>query len=163
MAESTGKIHIPRRGTHGARVGELMLRALRPFAGFETSRYQRVTTPEPARFMGFPVLVLTTIGARSGKERNAVLGAFPESDNAWLIIGSKSGAASNPNWLYNLARNPDRIWAQVGNRKFRANVESLQGKERDDAYARVATAAPQYGGYRDKTDREIPVLRVTPA
>ena len=139
------------------------MRVFRPFAGLETSRYKRVSTPEAAKFMGFPVLVLTTTGARSGKERNSVLGGFPESENAWLIIGSKGGAAGNPAWLHNLAAHPHKVWAQVGNRKFRAKVVSLRGKERDEAYARVAAAAPQYGGYLKKTDREIPVLRVTPA
>ena len=60
-------------------------------------------------------------------------------------------------------KNPDKVWVQVGNRKFRAHVESLTGKDREEAYARVVAVAPVYGGYVKKTDREIPVLRVTPA
>ena len=49
------------------------------------------------------------------------------------------------------------------NRKFKAHVESLRGTDREDAYAKVAKAAPSYAGYPKKTDREIPVLRITPA
>jgi len=106
---------------------------------------------------------LTTIGARSGKERSTVLGGFPDGDNAWLIIASRGGSPLHPGWLHNIAANPDKVWIQVGNRKFRAHVESLTGKEREEAYARVAKAAPSYAGYPKKTDREIPVLRLTPA
>ena len=51
----------------------------------------------------------------------------------------------------------------MGNRKFKAKVEALTGAEREDAYARIVKAAPVYGGYPKKTDREIPVLRIRPA
>ena len=136
---------------------------LKPFGGREVARYQKVQGPDAAKFMGFPVLVLTTVGAKSGKERSTVLGGFPDGQDAWLIIGSKGGAASNPAWLYNIASNPDKVWVQIGDRKFKARCESLTGKEREDAYARVVAVAPNYGGYPKKTDREIPVLRITPA
>ena len=142
---------------------DIFMGLLRPFAGREAARYQRVQGPEPARFMGFPVLVLTTVGAKSGKERNTVLGGFPDGDEAWLIIASKGGSATHPAWLHNIAAHPDKVWVQVGNRKFKARAESLTGKEREDAYARVVKVAPRYGGYLKKTDREIPVLRITPA
>jgi deazaflavin-dependent oxidoreductase (nitroreductase family) len=135
----------------------------RPFARREVARFQKIKGPEPGKFMGFPVVVLTTIGAKSGQERNSVLGGFPDGEDAWLLIASKGGSARHPAWLHNIARNPDKVWVQVGNRKFRARCESLTGKEREEAYARVARVAPQYGSYPKKTDREIPVLRITPA
>ncbi len=55
------------------------------------------------------------------------------------------------------------MWLQVGNRKLKVAVESLQGADRDQALAKVAAVAPRYGAYQKKTDREIPVLRCTPA
>jgi deazaflavin-dependent oxidoreductase (nitroreductase family) len=113
--------------------------------------------------MGFPAVVLTTVGARTGKEHSHVLGGFPDGPDAWLIVASKGGAATHPAWLFNLAKNPDKVWIQVGNRKMRANVESLTGSEREQAYGRVVAVAPRYAEYVKKTDREIPVLRVTPA
>ena len=119
--------------------------------------------PEQAQFMGFPVAVVTTVGAKSGEERSHILGAFPDGDDAWLLIASKGGAATHPHWFHNIVKNPDKVWIQVGNRKFRAHVESLQGGERDAAYARVVAVAKNYGPYQTKTDREIPVLRLTPA
>lgn len=163
MSEKSPKIHIPPAGTRGARVMDMFGKLLTPLAGREVARYQKIQGPEPGKFMGSPVLVLTTVGAKSGKERNSVLGGFPDGHDAWLIIASKGGSATHPAWLHNIARNPDKVQVQVGNRKFKARVESLTGKERADAYARVVKVAPNYGGYLRKTDREIPVLRVTPA
>ena len=109
-----------------------------------------------------PTILLTTIGARTGQERTHVLGGFQDGDDAWLIVASKGGAPTHPAWFINLAKNPDKVWAQVGNRKFKVKVESLQGSEREQAYGRVVAVAKQYGGYLKKTDREIPVVRVTP-
>ena len=139
-----------------------MMWLARPFFQRQASRYQKATGAEPQMFSGFPVLVLTTVGAKSGKERTHVLGGFPDGHNAWLIVASKGGSASHPGWFHNLATNPDQVWVQVGNRKFKAAVQSLVGHDREEAYARVAKAAPVYGGYPKKTDREIPVLRITP-
>ena len=163
MPDRNTRIHIPPRGTRGDRTMEVFMRLLRPFAGREVARYQKIQGPEPGKFMGFPVLVLTTLGAKSGKERNTVLGGFPDGHDTWLIIASNSGSATHPAWLHNIAHHPDKVWVQVANRKFQARCESLTGKERDEAYARVARVAPQYAGYPKKTDREIPVLLITPA
>ncbi|TME26147.1 MAG: nitroreductase family deazaflavin-dependent oxidoreductase [Chloroflexi bacterium] len=162
MTDQTAKIHVPPKGTRGNRMMDFFMGLMRPFAGREVSRLQKRQGPEPATFMGFPVLILTTIGARSGKERSTVLGGFPDGDNAWLIIASKGGSATHPGWFHNIAHNPEKVWAQVGNRKFKARCESLTGKAREDAYERVATEAKQYASYPKKTDREIPVLRITP-
>jgi deazaflavin-dependent oxidoreductase (nitroreductase family) len=160
--EQTSRIHVPPKGTRGARVMDFVFKLMRPFAGREVARYQKAKGPEPRMFMGFPVLVLTTVGAKSGKERSTVLGGFPDGDDAWLIVASKGGSPTHPGWFHNIAANPDKVWVQVGNRKFKAHCESLTGKEREDAYARVAGVASVYGGYPKKTDREIPVLRITP-
>ena len=164
MSEKQSSIHVPRRGSRGDRLmGGFMIRLARPIFNRQVKRYSRLTTPEPGKFMGFPVAVVTTVGAKSGKERTHVLGCFEDGPDAWLLVASKGGAATHPGWFHNMAANPDRVWVQVGNRKFRANVQSLRGTERDQAYARVVKVAPVYGGYLKKTDREIPVLRVTPA
>ena len=151
------KIDVPPKGTRGARVMDFFFKLLKPFAGRELARYQNLPGSEQGMFMGFPVLILTTIGARSGKERSTVLGGFPDGEDAWLIIASKGGSATHPGWLHNIAKNPDQVWVQVGNRKFKVSCASLTGKERQDAYARVAAEARLYAGYPKKTDREIPV------
>jgi len=144
-------------------MGGVMMKVAQPFFRRQIKRYSQLPGPEQGKFMGFPVLLVTTVGARSGKEHTHVLGGFPDGDDAWLIVASKGGALTHPAWFHNIANNPDKVWVQVGNRKFRAECESLVGHEREEAYARVVKVAPQYGGYPKKTDREIPVLRVRPA
>src|SRR5437867_7215763 len=144
MTDQTAKIHVPPKGTRGNRMMDFFMGLMRPFAGREVSRLQKRQGPEPATFMGFPVLILTTVGARSGKERSTVLGGFPDGDNAWLIIASKGGSATHPGWFHNIAANPDKVWVQIGNRKFKVEYKSLTGKEREDAYNRVASVAKTY-------------------
>ena len=139
------------------------MRLAKPLIDRQVAGYQRAPSPEPKLFMGFPVLLLTTVGAKTGKERTHILGGFPDGADAWLVVASKGGAATHPAWFINLAKNPEKVWIQVGNRKMRALVESLVGAEREQAYARVVAVAPRYGDYLKKTDREIPVLRLTPA
>lgn len=143
--------------------GRLLQKLGKPFMNSQVARYRKAPGPEPAKFMGFPVLLLTTVGAKTGAEHTHVLGGFPDGDDAWLVIASKGGSATHPHWFHNLAKNPEKVWAQVGNRKMRVHVESLQGAEREAAYARVVAVAKNYEGYLKKTDREIPVLRLTPA
>lgn len=166
MAEQPGNIRVPPRGTKGSSTppgSKLLMRLAKPLMDRQVARWQRAKGPEAPRFMGFPLLLLTTVGARTGKEHTHALGGFPDGDDAWLVVASKGGAATHPAWFFNAAKNPDKVWIQVGNRKLRVAVESLQGAEREQAYARVVAVAPRYGGYLKKTDREIPVLRVTPA
>jgi|SRR5690242_7573668 len=165
MADKKTEIPIPPRGTHGTRMpGGPVFRALsKPYLNRELKRLKDPNASEQHKFMGFPVAVLTTIGARTGQERAQVLGAFPDGPDAWLVIASKGGASTHPHWFVNIAKNPDKVWLQVANRKMRVEVESLQGNAREDAYARVVAVAKNYAGYPKKTDREIPVLRLTPA
>lgn len=127
------------------------------------SRYRRTAGPTQPRVMGLPAILLTTVGARSKVERTHVLGGFADGEDAWLIVASNGGAPTHPAWFINLAKNPDKVWIEVGNRKLKVVPDSLRGSERENAYARVVAVAPRYAGYLTKTDREIPVIRLTPA
>lgn len=113
--------------------------------------------------MGFPIVLLTTAGARTGQERTSVLGGFADGDDAWIVVASKSGSATHPHWFINLAKNPDKVWLEVGNRKLKVTPLLLKGGEREEALARIAAIAPRYGEYPKKTDREIPVVRLRAA
>jgi deazaflavin-dependent oxidoreductase (nitroreductase family) len=158
-------IDIPPSGTRGTKMpfqGALM-RLAKPMMDMQVSRYRRTKEAKAPIMMGFPTILLTTIGARTGQERTHVLGGFEDGDEAWLIVASKGGAPTHPAWFINLAKKPDQIWIEVGNRKLRVVADSLKGKEREAALARVAAVAPRYAGYQKKTDREIPVIRLTPA
>ena len=111
---------------------------------------------------GLPILHLTTVGARSGLPRTVPLGWFPDGENRWLVVASTGGAARHPDWYVNMAKNPDQVWIQLGKRRVRVRPESLRGAEREEAWQRVVAATPTYGDYQKKTDRVIPVVRLTP-
>ncbi len=165
MAESTKQIRIPPRGTRAGGMAWMapLMKLGKPLMDMQVSRYRKTAGDTAPVMMGFPVVLLTTVGAKTGRERTNVLGGFADGGDAWLIVASKGGAATHPAWFVNLAKNPDKVWLEVGKRKFQAHVESLQGNEREAALARVAKVAARYGEYQQKTDREIPVIRLTPA
>jgi deazaflavin-dependent oxidoreductase (nitroreductase family) len=126
---------------------------------------QRLVLPIANLFLksrGMRILQLTTVGARSGNEHSVYLTYFPDG-NGFLVVGSAGGAAKHPAWLYNLAKNPDRIWATMDGRKIPVRPESLKGEEREAAWRRIVAEQSLYGSYEQKTDREIPIVRLTPA
>ena len=117
------------------------------------------------RVQGRPLLLLTTTGAKTGHRRETTLGWFPDEergDDSRLIAASNAGAAAHPSWYVNLARRPDGAAIEVDGRKFAVSAESLDGAERDRAWKRIVALAPGYGKYEQQTDREIPVVRLTP-
>jgi deazaflavin-dependent oxidoreductase (nitroreductase family) len=113
------------------------------------------------RAAGLDVLVLDTVGAKTGQTRQTLLGCFPDGDDAWLIVASAGGSAANPAWYHNLAAHPDQVRAEVKGRTVRVTPVQLAGTERDAAWQRIVTAQPRYAGYEKKTNRQIPIIRLT--
>jgi deazaflavin-dependent oxidoreductase (nitroreductase family) len=107
------------------------------------------------------LLVLTTVGRKSGAVRESPVRWFPGGDGSWLIVASANGAVGNPAWYYNLAAQPD-VTVVVGGRTVEVTASQLSGAERDEAWARITGAAPRFADYQRKTDRELPVIRLTP-
>jgi deazaflavin-dependent oxidoreductase (nitroreductase family) len=138
------------------------MRIFTPFMDMQVSRYRKSEGPTPPVTMGFPTVLLTTIGSRTGKEHTHVLGGFAENGDRWIVVASKSGAATHPHWFINLCKDPERVWLEIGNRRVRVRPTLLRGAEREAALAKVAAIAPRYGDYQKKTDREIPVIRLEP-
>jgi deazaflavin-dependent oxidoreductase (nitroreductase family) len=120
----------------------------------------RIRRTGKAPFMGFDALVLTTIGRKSGAERTTPLGWFPGKDGTWLIVASAAGATKNPDWYHNLAAHPDKVQLETAGRKVAVVAEQLHGAEREEAWRQITAASPQFAGYQQKTDREIPVIRL---
>jgi deazaflavin-dependent oxidoreductase (nitroreductase family) len=114
------------------------------------------------KMLGFHALILTTIGARTGAERTSPVGWFPGPDGSWLIVASAAGAARNPAWYHNIAAHPDNVKIEVDGRTVAVTAEQLHGAERDQAWQQITTAAPRFGQYQRKTDRELPVIRLIP-
>jgi deazaflavin-dependent oxidoreductase (nitroreductase family) len=115
-----------------------------------------------AKFLGFNSLVLTTVGRKTGAERTTPVGWFPGPDGSRLIVASAGGSAGNPAWYYNIAAHPDQVQIEVDGRKVAVTAEQLHGTERAEAWQQITTAAPRFAKYQQKTDREIPIIRLVP-
>jgi deazaflavin-dependent oxidoreductase (nitroreductase family) len=107
------------------------------------------------------MVVLTTLGSKSGQERSSTVASFPEGEGTWLVVASMGGEARHPSWYVNLAKNPDRVFLQVRGERFRVLPASLHGLDRAAAWKRITNEAPNFAEYQTKTDREIPVVRLT--
>ena len=112
------------------------------------------------KMLGFSGLILTTVGARSGAERTSPVGWWPGPDGSWLIVAAANGGARNPAWYHNIAAHPGRVQAEVNGRRIPVAAEQLHGAERDEAWRQIAAAAPRFAQYQDKTDRQLPVIRL---
>jgi deazaflavin-dependent oxidoreductase (nitroreductase family) len=156
-------IRVSPNGTRGARVPNRgpFARLFKLVGGLQVRMYRRSGGQRLSSRMGFPVVLLTTRGAKTGQTRTTPVGGFPGGENSWLVVASLAGAARHPAWFLNMAKHPDDIWLEVGKERFKVRGESLQGPQRTEALARIATIAPRYGTYQHKTDREIPIVRLT--
>ena len=105
-------------------------------------------------------MLLTTVGARSGKRRTVPL-IFFERDDSRFIIASKGGALTHPAWFHNLVANPGVV-AEYGQDPVEATAVVLQGEERDESYAWAADQNKTFAKYQSRTDRVIPVIRLDP-
>jgi deazaflavin-dependent oxidoreductase (nitroreductase family) len=105
---------------------------------------------------GAPILILTTTGRRSGEERVKPL-IFGEDDGRYVVVASKGGAKHHPDWYLNLQADPD-VHVQVKADRFAARARTAEGEERARLWERMAEIWPAYDDYRQKTDREIPVV-----
>ena len=115
------------------------------------------------RWQGRPLLLLNTVGAKTGKRRLIPLTWFdddPPRSDTWLIVASAGGAPDHPAWYVNLARRPNDASIDVGDQHIAVVPDSLHGPERERAWGRIVALVPGYGQYAVTTDREIPVVRL---
>lgn len=119
-------------------------------------------------FAGRTLLLLHSVGARSGQERvNPV--AYVRDGERYIIIASKGGAPTNPDWYYNLIAHPQVTvevgapeGAQEGTQQFKAQVVQAAEPERTRLYDKMVDMMPGFAEYRRKTTRVIPVMILTP-
>ena len=130
--------------------------------GTQISGYRKKAGAEPPTMNNIPLVLLTTTGAKTGLERTSPVGALKEGDGSWIVIGSKGGSINHPAWFINLAKNPDKVWVEIGAKKLHVRPELIQGEEYEAKYTQLVAVSPGYAGYRKVTDREIPLVRLTP-
>jgi len=110
------------------------------------------------QFEGANLLLLTSTGAKSGQPRLAPLAYFT-IDGKMIIIGSKAGADTNPDWVHNLRANP-RAHIEVGTDAYDVSSRELPKAERDEIFDKVVAAAPGFGEYQSNTSRIIPLFEL---
>jgi deazaflavin-dependent oxidoreductase (nitroreductase family) len=112
-------------------------------------------------FEGAPVLLLHTVGARTGAERvNPMM--YLDLDGRRYVFASKAGADTNPDWYHNLVAHPE-VTAEVGTDSVAATARVVTGEEHDRIYAEQARRYPGFAEYQQMTSRVIPVVELVPA
>lgn len=147
-----------RPGTRGA--WQPSSRLLLGINGFVARRLRKGGKNPPG--FDFDLLLLTTTGRKSGLERTTPLGWVSDGNGGWLIAASANGAAGIPAWYHNLAAAPDKARIEIKGTTTPVSAEQLHGTEREAAWQTLTAAIPRFGRYAEKTDREIPVIRLTP-
>ena len=109
-------------------------------------------------FAGANLLLLTTTGAKSGRQRTSPL-AYQRVDSKLLIIGSFRGADVDPAWAHNLRANP-RAHIEIGTDEYDVVARELPRDERDKAWIQIVAAAPGFGEYQEQTSRVIPLFEL---
>ena len=109
---------------------------------------------------GVRTLVLATTGRRTGTPRRTCL-IYGTAGDEYVIVASKGGAEQDPAWFMNLAADPS-VGVQVGTRRFTARARVASPAERADLWPRMVAIFPLDAEYAQKTDREIPVVLLTP-
>ena len=105
-----------------------------------------------------PMVLLHTIGARSGREHIVPMRAMEEGESLY-VIASAHGSARNPDWYHNIIVNPD-IVIEKGTKTIPVHATELAGEERDAIFARQAARFPIFAEYESKLKRTIPVVRL---
>lgn len=114
------------------------------------------------RAMGLDPLLLITIGAKSGLTRETPVARFPGPSGSWLIVASANGAKNNPAWYFNIAAHPDQVRIVIDGVESSVVAEQLHGDDLTDAWKQIGDAQPRFAKYRAKTDREIPIIKLSP-
>ena len=122
--------------------------------------YESSNGTEGNMMQGMPVIVLSTLGAKSGKIRKTPLMRV-EHGGEYVVVASKGGAPDHPDWYYNLV---DAPLAELQDGAVRKDYtpRELEGDERAVWWERAVEAFPNYAEYQTKTDRLIPIFLLTP-
>jgi deazaflavin-dependent oxidoreductase (nitroreductase family) len=126
----------------------------------QTEGYERTNGEEGGDLRGRPVIVLTSVGAKTGKLRKIALMRV-ERGGVYAVVASLGGSAHNPNWYHNLKKNPHvELQDRATRRDYTAR--EVSGDEKAVWWERAVNAWPDYARYQRKTKRQIPVFVLEP-
>jgi deazaflavin-dependent oxidoreductase (nitroreductase family) len=112
------------------------------------------------KFRGQPLILLTTTGRRTGKQRTWLLVALPAGDG-WVVAASNGGHDQHPAWYLNLQASPEAT-VQIGRRTVPVRARDASDAERAEQWPRFVDTLSTYADYEDVTDRVIPVVLLEP-
>ncbi|MET8351252.1 MULTISPECIES: nitroreductase family deazaflavin-dependent oxidoreductase [unclassified Micromonospora] len=121
-------------------------------------RYVESDGADGGRYHGYPALLLTTRGRRSGKLRRTAL-IYGRDGDSYLLVASNGGATTHPAWYLNLSADPT-VEIQVGADRFAGRAHTATAEERARLWPVMTAVFPTYARYQKDTDREIPVVVV---
>jgi F420H(2)-dependent quinone reductase len=127
----------------------------------QAERFEATSGAEANLMQGRPIVLITSVGAKSGKLRKTPLMRV-EHNGEYVAVGSLGGSPTNPVWVHNLRAHP-HVELQDGDQRHDYTVRELDGDERAVWWERAVQAFPPYAGYQRKTKRKIPVFLLTRA
>ncbi len=134
--------------------------ALKLGSGAHAGMYRATKGKLFGRMGKSPILLLNTVGRKSGKKRTTPL-LYAMDGEAFVLIASKGGTPTHPAWYLNLIATPD-VTVEVGDREARVRAEEVSGEEKTRLWQKMVEMYPTYDDYQTKTEREIPLLLLHP-
>ena len=111
------------------------------------------------RLAGLPVLLLETVGRRTGARRETALTYLPHGDD-WVVVASVLGEPQHPAWYLNLRAGPE-VSITVGRERIAVRARDAEGEEREAIWDELISQSPDYAQYRERTERRIPLVVLT--
>lgn len=145
-----------RAAAERARAGDIDLTL---FGDEHVRRYEETDGAEGYIWNGAPILVLTTIGRRSGKPRKHALIYGTDGDDV-ILVASKGGAPDHPQWYENLVANPE-VKVQVLGDRYDGIARTASPEEKARLWPVMTELWPAYDDYQQRTDRDIPVVIIS--
>lgn len=130
------------------------------FVGFHVWMYRLTRGKFGGEMRGFKVLILNTIGRKSGKIHSNTVGYF-ERDGGYLVVASNAGLSTHPAWFHNLKANPN-FTIQVREKVIPVNAKIISGADRASLWKWVMETAPAFADYEKQTTCEIPLVMLQP-
>lgn len=141
----------------GTRIGKTLIQG---FLGLHRTLYRLTSGKVGGTMRKMDVLLLTTIGRKTGKERTWPLAYFRDG-NDLLVVGSNNGQPRDPAWCHNLRSNPVTS-VQIGADTLEVRAEQASPEESARLWPMIIAKAPNFAAYRKKTTREIPIMILHP-
>ena len=112
------------------------------------------------KMVNMEVLILHSIGRKTGKKRVIPITYFKENDD-YILTASNGGAPKNPGWYHNLKNNPQTV-IEINNKTIPVTARQASPQEKERLWAKLITITDQYKKYKNRTNRDIPMMILTP-